>query len=68
MSEEKRVNHPQSNNSSPSTDPTNPCSQESTGIFRPNEAANERRLSEPGLSDLDREKRASGAVKPAPRP
>ncbi len=62
MNERNKVNHPRSKNSSPSTDPTNPCSQEATGVFLPNEAANERRLSEPGLTDLDRELRAPGAA------
>lgn len=64
MPEMKKVNHPQSKNASPSTDPTNPYSQEAAGMFLANEAANERRLDEPGLDDGDRERRAPGAEKP----
>src|SRR5262249_12723526 len=39
---------------SPRTDPTNPFAQESVGEFRAAEVNNERRLSEPGLTDRDR--------------
>ncbi len=55
----KNKNELQSLWPSPATDPTNPYSQETAGQFLANELSNERRLVEPGLTDRDREARAS---------
>jgi hypothetical protein len=41
----------------PETDPTNPCRQESAGVWTRAEEENERRLAEPGLTDRDRQLR-----------
>jgi len=42
---------------SPATDPTNPHNQEPTGDWVANERASERRNSEPGMTDRERERR-----------
>jgi hypothetical protein len=43
---------------SPQTDPTNPCRQESVGIWERAEEASVRKVDEPGLMDRDRDLRA----------
>jgi hypothetical protein len=43
---------------SPGTDPTNPCRQETAGINAAAEETNERKVSEVGLTDEDRARRA----------
>jgi hypothetical protein len=45
---------------SPSTDPTNPCSQEAVGLWAASERGNENRVDEPGLTDDDRLARSQG--------
>jgi hypothetical protein len=43
----------------PGTDPTNPVTQESVGEWVPHEQASERRFSEPGLTDQERQQRGT---------